>query len=229
MLSIFPEKTLWQELYRFCQYQGLKNPEFYLDILLAAFRSERMLPDFQRYHVSWNQPYSSYPDEYVKQLFTRIGYMVLQLHRQDNCEPGSAFTNPQIIPYQVMEEIKKTHFKTLRPGSVYQLPTWKVVPGTGIVPTDDFTEISFVRGSQDPDESAERQVGVVHEALIAMQITDLEIKDNLVPDPFTKLAIANLKTALTCLGYRSLARKDAGVAGTYQPQPQLNSPPVRIL
>lgn len=107
-------------------------------------------------------------------------------------------------------------FKIEDLGRVYNLPTFKVKDGEGLVPADWNLKIAFVRGSKDPEEKIHGTEGIVHESLLEMQIKDLQHKERLVPSDETKEAIKKLREALMWIRARSRRREEEGTKGTYK-------------
>lgn len=115
-----------------------------------------------------------------------------------------------------MSEINPLNFRTVVLGTVYYLPIYSVQEGAGLVDTGNTFPLSFVRGSKIGSEQVEKHDGILHEALLAMQITDLEYKNTLVPSEETEEVITHLKYALAKMELRAAKRKAAGVQGTYK-------------
>lgn len=101
-------------------------------------------------------------------------------------------------------------------GTSYILPEYTVVPGVGIQKTEESQIISFVRGSKLGGEEVDPHDGILHEALLSMQIHDLQYKQSLVPSRETAIVITRLEEALMWMQKRSQRRKQEGTQGTYQ-------------
>jgi hypothetical protein len=114
-----------------------------------------------------------------------------------------------------MDTIDATEFEIEELGTSYLLPQYTVTKN-GLKRTKFNRTIKFVRGSKDPSDEVEKQDGILHEALLAMQIKDLQYKDKLVESPENKVVIRKLKEALDLLRYRQKRRKEEGTQGTYQ-------------
>lgn len=114
-----------------------------------------------------------------------------------------------------MSHIQSTDFKILNNGTCYLLPCYRVGKN-GLSGTGESIAIEFVRGSTDPGENVPRSIGVLHEALIAMQIHDLRLKSKEVPSRETALAITKLEEALHWLQARQKRRRNEGTAGTHK-------------
>ncbi len=112
---------------------------------------------------------------------------------------------------------EKRQVEALASGSVYKLPTYKVVPEKGIERTARKQMISFVRGSKVVGETEVVPVeGVVHEAVITMLIQDLNQKNEVNPDSHTIAAIQHLAAARDILEDRQRERAQRKILGTYK-------------
>ena len=110
----------------------------------------------------------------------------------------------------------KEDFEIIEEGTVYHLPVYKVVPGTGIVKVGGHLDIHFVRGSKNEEDQIEGKIGTLHEHLLAMMIHDLKYKNNLVPSREGSLVITKLEEALGWLRQRQVDRTKRDVVGTYK-------------
>lgn len=110
----------------------------------------------------------------------------------------------------------KEDFFVNEQGTNYSLPCYKVVEGQGIVPTANFVELLFVRGSKLKDEDVEKREGTLHEHLLAAMIYDLKFKNSLVPSREGACVITKLQEALGWLRQRQIDRKKRNVVGTYK-------------
>lgn len=115
--------------------------------------------------------------------------------------------------------MSKRGFLTIEEGTHYQIPTYKVVDGQGIVETGDMLDLKFVRGSKLGTEDVEKREGTLHEHLMSVMINDLKFKNKLVPSKETAMQITKLEEALFWAEERQHSRDAAGVLGTYQPVP----------
>ncbi len=110
----------------------------------------------------------------------------------------------------------KRTFEALATGSVYKIPTYKVVPNVGIEKTQHTILIPFVRGSKIQNENEMLPVtGVIHETLLAMILKDLGIKNEEFPNTYTEKAIEYIANALALLEDRQRDRNNRNVQGTY--------------
>jgi len=114
-----------------------------------------------------------------------------------------------------MEKINPSEFEITQPGTSYKLPEYRVI-SKGLKKTGENLEIGFVRGSISADDSVKKSDGILHEALIEMQICDLSFKNGLVPSRETAMAITKLQEALFWLQCRQSKRRASGAAGTYK-------------
>lgn len=120
----------------------------------------------------------------------------------------------QIIEAQIKE---KRVFETKIAGSIYRLPTYKIVPEQGIVRSGHSIIIPFVRGSRKVEQNEHPPVeGIVHESLLSMQIYDLELKNKEFPNEFTPQVIKKLEEARDILENRTRERASRDVLGKYQ-------------
>jgi len=111
----------------------------------------------------------------------------------------------------------KEHFFINEDGVSYTVPSYEVVDGQGIKELGSHgVNIDFVRGNKLGTEDVAKRKGTLHEHLLAVQIHDLEFKNNIVPSIETLYAIKNLKQALHWLRARSIDRVKRDVQGTYQ-------------
>lgn len=112
---------------------------------------------------------------------------------------------------------EKRQFEALASGSVYKLPTYKIVPGKGIQKTGRTQFISFVRGSKIDGENEFPPVeGVVHETLLSMMLHDLNLKNQEVPNEYTPEVIKHLGAARDIMEQRIKDRHERNVLGTYK-------------
>jgi hypothetical protein len=109
----------------------------------------------------------------------------------------------------------KEDFIVNEEGTSYDLPTYEVEDGKGIVRSSTI-EVRFVRGSKLRDEEVERREGTLHEHLLAMMIHDLTFKNGLVFSREGAQAIAKLQEALGWLRQRQIDRTRRQVVGTYK-------------
>jgi len=110
----------------------------------------------------------------------------------------------------------KEDFKIIIDGTSYELPTYDVEDGKGIIRTVEKIPLQFVRGSKLKDEEVERVRGTLHEHLLSLMIHDLQFKNDLVPSREGALVITKLQEALGWLRQRQIDRIKRDVAGTYQ-------------
>lgn len=114
------------------------------------------------------------------------------------------------------ELIIPTEFISQSEGTVYILPEYRVVEGKGLEKTETSQIIAFVRGSKLGSENVEPNDGILHEALLSMQIHDLKHKNQLVPSRETAIVITKLEEALMWMQARQNRRQQEGTQGTYQ-------------
>lgn len=115
-------------------------------------------------------------------------------------------------------------FRIIDDGCEYSLPLYQVIDGKGLVMVKDTGQkndpfqrqiIRFVRGSKLNADSVPRRKGTRHEDLLAMQIYDLNLKNELVPCRETAKTIKCLEKALYHLHTRQEKRKKRNVHATY--------------
>jgi hypothetical protein len=123
---------------------------------------------------------------------------------------GSCLQNTKI-----MQNLKED-FIIVEEGTSYLLPIYKVEDNKGIVPTEEFLNLVFVRGSKLLEEEVEKREGTLHEHLLATMIHDLSYKQSLVPSDESAQAIIKLKEALGWLRERQINRTKQGTLGTYK-------------
>lgn len=110
----------------------------------------------------------------------------------------------------------KRSFEVVKEGTIYKLPVYNVTDkGLNIVPHKNI-QLTFVRGSKNPEDNVENVEGTLHENVISAMIHDLNYKNSLVPSRETSLAITNLQQALFWLEERAEIRKQNNTLNTYQ-------------
>lgn len=98
----------------------------------------------------------------------------------------------------------------------YHLPVYRVEPGKGIVQTDRFLDLKFVRGNKEVDMAGYKD-GTLHEHLLATMIYDLSEKYKEVKSSHTAKVIEKLYEAQFWLRERQVDRTTRDVQGTYKP------------
>ncbi len=80
--------------------------------------------------------------------------------------------------------------------------------------------LNFVRGSKLGSEEVDKKVGVLHEGVIQILITDLEYKNELVPSEEGAEILEHLRAIAKLQDLRAEKRKAANVQGTYKTIPK---------
>jgi len=111
---------------------------------------------------------------------------------------------------------EKRVFESVKSGSVFRLPNYKVIKGQGIVKTGRHTLINIVRGTRIDDDGNEvfSVEGVTHETIISMMQEDLERKNEIFHDDTNAVVLEHLAAALAILEQRQRDRHERGVLAT---------------
>lgn len=109
--------------------------------------------------------------------------------------------------------MEKTRFEIIEDGTTYHLPVY-TVNNNGLEVTEDVQELTIVRGISS-DGLVARENGILQEALVALLIHDLTLKNELVPSKQNDYTLSCLDEALESMKARSNDRDSRGVTGTH--------------
>jgi hypothetical protein len=115
---------------------------------------------------------------------------------------------------------EKRSFEALKSGSVFKIPTYKVIAGKGLEKQERTILLPIVRGNRYDVQTGTEYFaveGTTQETLIAVLLQDLESKNEILPSENTSLAIKHLQAALDLLEERQRDRFNRNVLATQQP------------
>lgn len=106
-------------------------------------------------------------------------------------------------------------FETIKLGSTYNLPKYKVEEGKGLLEIKEFQEIKFVKGNIEGPEF--KQDGIITENLLTILIEHLgSLNVGDLRNRHTSIAITKLEESLFWIEERKRDRIKRDVLGTYK-------------
>jgi hypothetical protein len=112
---------------------------------------------------------------------------------------------------------EKKSFEAVPSGSVFKIPTFKVIPNVGLEKQERTILLPIVRGSRYVDNREYLPVeGTTHETLIAVIMQDLEQKNEILPCVENSRVLEHLQAALDIIEDRQRDRYSRNVLTTNQ-------------